>query len=80
MENSKRLPSIKKGNKFEPINYRPVSLTCICCKNTKIMEHIVTSHILCHADNNNILYDHQQGLRKKLSCKTDVNKNLDNGQ
>jgi hypothetical protein len=32
------------------VNYRPVSLTCICCK---IMEHLVTSHIMKHADANN---------------------------
>ena len=76
-------PVFKKGEKFEPINYRPISLTCICCK---IMEHIVTSHIMCHADNNNILYDLQHGFRKKLSCETqliefiDITKNLDNGQ
>jgi len=75
---------LKKGNKFEPINYRPISLTCICCK---IMEHIITSHIMCHADNNTILYDLQHGFRKKLSCETqliecidDIIKNLDNGQ
>ena len=78
-------PVFKKGKQFEPINYRPISLTCICCK---LMEHIVTSHIMCHADNNNILYDLQHGFRKKLSCETQLMefiddqkpKNLDNGQ
>ena len=25
-------PVNKKGNKHDPKNYRPVSLTCICCK------------------------------------------------
>ena len=34
-----------------PSNYRPISLTCVCCK---IMEHIVTSHIIDHAANNEI--------------------------
>ena len=69
---------------FEPINYRPISLTCICCK---IMEHTITSHIMCHADNNNILYDLQHRFRKKLSRETqliefndDITINLDNGQ
>jgi len=51
------------------------------------MEHTITSHIMCHADNNNILYDLQHGFRKKLSCETqliefndDITINLDNGQ
>ena len=77
-------PVFKKGNRFEAINYRPVSLTCICCK---IMEHIVTSHIMNHADKHNILYTMQHGFRKKLSCETqlvefidDVTRNLDSGQ
>ena len=35
----------KKGNKSDPANYRPISLTCICCK---IMEHIILSHMSKH--------------------------------
>ena len=32
----------KKGDKHSAINYRPVSLTAICCK---LLEHIITSNI-----------------------------------
>jgi hypothetical protein len=32
-------PAFKKGQKYVPANYRPISLTCICCK---VIEHIVT--------------------------------------
>jgi hypothetical protein len=32
-------PAFKKGQKNVPANYRPISLTCICCK---VIEHIVT--------------------------------------
>ena len=35
-------PIYKKGNKSNPVNYRPISLTCILCK---VMEHLVLSHM-----------------------------------
>jgi uncharacterized protein YfaA (DUF2138 family) len=38
-------PFFKKGKKFDAINYRPVSLTCIACK---ITEQIITSSIMTH--------------------------------
>ena len=38
-------PVFKKGEKYKVANYRPMSLTCIACK---LMEHIVTSHIMTH--------------------------------
>ena len=46
-------PIYKKGSKYNPENYRPISLTCICCK---ILEHGVVSSIMTHADTHNILY------------------------
>ena len=77
-------PIFKKGKKFEAVNYRPVSLTCISCK---IMEHIITSHIMNHADANNIMYPLQHGFRRGLSCETqliefidDVTINMDKGK
>ena len=77
-------PIYKKGKKFEAVNYRPVSLTCISCK---IMEHIITSHIMNHADRNRIMYPLQHGFRRGLSCETqliefidDVTINLDKGK
>ena len=50
-------------------NYRPVSLTCICCK---LLEHIVVSNILNHLDHHNILVDCQHGFRAKRSCETQL--------
>ena len=59
----------KKGDKANPSNYRPVSLTCITCK---IMEHIVCSQIGRHLDHKNILHPNQHGFRKGLSCETQL--------
>ena len=35
----------KKREKYDAVNYRPVSLTCTCCK---ILEHILVSNINKH--------------------------------
>ena len=77
-------PIVKKGKRFEAVNYRPISLTFICCK---IMEHLVTSHIMKHVDANNIMYPLQHGFRRGLSCEMqllefidDISKTLDTGK
>jgi hypothetical protein len=44
-------PAFKKGERYKAENYRPISLTCICCK---LMEHIITSNIMKHLDSKNI--------------------------
>ena len=48
------VPIFKKGNCATPNNYRPVALTCIC---SKILEHIVYSHLFTHLSHHNILCD-----------------------
>ena len=55
----------KKGEKYRPSNYQPVSLTCICCK---IQEHILTSNILKHLVEHHILTDCQHRFRARRSC------------
>ncbi|XP_072037653.1 uncharacterized protein [Amphiura filiformis] len=59
----------KKGNNTNPENYRPVSLTCICCK---VQEHIVVSHLAKHLSKNNVIINNQHGFREKLSCDTQL--------
>ena len=61
------VPVYKGGNKDKnkAENYRPVSLTSICCK---CLEHIVYSNIMTHLNLNNILSDYQHGFREKRSC------------
>ena len=62
-------PINKKGLKSDPSNYRPISLTCICCK---IMEHIMLSHIAKHIAKNNIIMNEQHSFRNKLSTITQL--------
>jgi hypothetical protein len=62
-------PVFKKGEKFRPSNYRPVSLTCIC---SKLLEHIIVSNIMKHLESNNILVDSQHGFRSRRSCETQL--------
>ena len=38
-------PIFKKGDRHTALNYRPVSLTCVCCK---VLEHIIVKHMLNH--------------------------------
>ena len=62
-------PIFKKGDKSDPANYRPISLTCILCK---VMEHIIASNLTQHLNKYNILYDLQHGFRQKRSCETQL--------
>ena len=73
----------KKGQRYDPANYRPVSLTCLCCK---MLEHIITSSIMKHVDHHRILSDCQHGFRARRSCETqlvtlinDLSSSLDRG-
>ena len=77
-------PAFKKGQKYLAENYRPISLTSVCCK---MMEHILASNIMSHGENNNILYPLQHGFRRGRSCETqlikfidDLTSNLEEGQ
>ena len=50
----------KKGERYKASNYRPVSLTCICCKT---FEHIVVSQMMRHLEKHKILTNTQHGFR-----------------
>ena len=62
-------PIFKKGDRHVASNYRPISLTCICCK---LLEHIIRTSITTHLENANILNDAQHGFRKGRSCETQL--------
>jgi len=63
------LPIYKKGNRAEPSNYQPMSLTSTCCK---ILEHIIYCFISTHLFNHNILCTNQHGFRTDRSCDTQL--------
>jgi hypothetical protein len=58
-----------KDLKSNPANYRPISLTCLCCK---VMEHIILSHVSMHLAYDDILINEQHGFRKLFSCETQL--------
>ena len=58
-------PVFKKGERYRPENYRPISLTSVP---GKILEHIVVHNVMTFAEKNNIFCREQHGFRKKRSC------------
>ena len=77
------VPIFKKGNRAHATNYRPISLTCICCK---IMERLIHSHLFSHLESLNILCEQQHGFRPGRSCESqlittlnDITKTIDSG-
>ena len=62
-------PVFKKGEKYDAANYRPVSLTYICCKT---VEHIIVSNINNHLAFESIVADCQHGFRSQMSCETQL--------
>jgi hypothetical protein len=62
-------PIFKKGATTDPANYRPVSLTCVCCK---LLEHIIDSNLMRHLSRHNILADNQHAFRKHRSCESQL--------
>ena len=64
----------KKGSKLDISNYRPISLTCICCK---LMESIIRDEIFSFLMENNLLSETQFGFIKGRSTVLQLLKVLD---
>ena len=58
-------PIFKKGDRNDPANYRPVSLTSQVCK---VLETVVRDNILNHLKENDLMSDKQHGFREGRSC------------
>lgn len=63
------VPLFKKGNRQDPLNYRPVSLTSVVCK---IMEKIIRRYWVEHLERNKKITKKQFGFRKERSCVTNL--------
>ena len=59
----------KKGKKFVPQNYRPISLTCLVCK---IIESIIKDCILNHLNKFSLIRDSQDEFNKNRACFTNL--------
>ena len=62
-------PIYKKGDKTDPGNYRPVSLTSLVCKT---LEHILVGQIMKHLEMNVILVEEQYGFRSNRLCEAQL--------
>ena len=66
-------PIFKKGSPSDPSNYRPISLTCTCCK---ILETIIASDLLTFLYKHRLLSKNQHGFLKKHSTITNIIESL----
>ena len=62
-------PLFKKGDKSNPGNYQPISLTSVVCK---LMESILRDKIVEFLEKNNIIRDSQHSFRNRRSCLTNL--------
>ena len=67
-------PIFKKGDKSDPGNYRPISLTSHLIK---VFERVIRKKLVHHLESNNLLSDKQHGFRKGRSCLTHLLKHID---
>ena len=62
-------PLFKKGKRGDPGNYRPVSLTAVCCK---LMEAIIKEDLVSHLERNKLIEKTQHGFVRGRSCTTNL--------
>uniref|UniRef100_UPI00109F2E4C uncharacterized protein LOC114596483 n=1 Tax=Podarcis muralis TaxID=64176 RepID=UPI00109F2E4C len=63
------VPIFKKGEREDPNNYRPVSLTSIP---GKILEQIIKQTVCEHLERNAVITNSQHGFLKNKSCQTNL--------
>lgn len=60
---ARAVPIHKSSDKHKVENYRPISITCTCCK---ILEHILSESLFEYFESFNMLSPSQHGFRKRL--------------
>ena len=82
--NSIVVPIYKKSFRYEPLNYRPISLTSVPCK---ILERAIVKNITAYLEDNHILSPNQFGFRaghstvdQLLLTYNDITNMVDNGE
>ena len=58
------IPIFKKGARYNPLNYRPISLTSVICK---CLERIISQQLTAYLEECSILSDNQYGFRSGRS-------------
>jgi hypothetical protein len=62
-------PIHKKNDASEPLNYRPISLTCVSCK---VMETVIRDELMQYFDEHGLIANAQHGFRAKKSVCTQL--------
>ncbi len=62
-------PIFKKGQKSDPGNYRPVSLTSVCCK---LLEGLIKDKLMEHFQQHDLILSSQHGFMPGRSCTTNL--------
>lgn len=63
------IPIYESGNRHEPLNYRPVSLTSVICK---MCERIIKKQWFEHLEREKLINESQFGFRQGKSCVTNL--------
>jgi len=66
-------PIFKKGKSSDVNNYRPISLTCVCCK---MFESVLKNHLLQYLMSNSIISKTQHGFLNNHSTTTNLIESL----
>ena len=78
------VPIYKKSFRYDPLNYRPISLTSVPCK---ILEKAIVTHLYAYLENNSLISSEQFGFRaghstveQLLLTYDDITKMVDSGK
>jgi hypothetical protein len=63
------IPKFKKGAPSDPRNYRPIALTCTCCK---VLETIISNELMQYLSDHKLITPHQHGFLKRHSTTTNL--------